>query len=121
MKKRIIKVISRISILISCLLGYYFLNKYYQISIPCLFYKITGLLCSGCGITRCLFSLLEGNVGKAFYYNGLVMVLLLPFSGYQIIKIYKYIKDESMYKIPNIIWNILLIIVIIFGIVRNIV
>lgn len=121
MEKRLIKVISKISILISCLLGYYFLNKYYHFGIPCLFKKITNLQCPGCGITRCLFSLLEGNIIKAFHYNELVTILLPLFIIYTTINIYKYVKENTKVKLPNIVWNSLLIIVIIFGIVRNII
>lgn len=121
MRKRIIKVISVISILLSCLLGYYFLNKYYSFSIPCLFYKVTNWYCPGCGITRCLFSLLEGNIKQAFYYNQLVTVLLGPFVIYEIIRIIGYVKEKELIKVPNIVWNLLLVIVIIFGIVRNLV
>ena len=120
MVRRFIRVIFIISILIGCLLGYYFLNKYYLFSIPCLFHQITNLYCPGCGITRCMFSLLEGNVGKAFQYNGLVAIMLFPFSIYILINIYRYIKGDDFIELPNRWWNILLIVVIIFGIIRNI-
>ena len=60
MKKRIVKVISIVLSFIIILIGYYFLNAKYNFGIPCLFYKITGYQCPGCGITRALFSLLEG-------------------------------------------------------------
>lgn len=120
MKQRIIKVISQISILTSILLGYYFLNKYYHISIPCLFHKITNLNCPGCGITRCLFSLLEANPKKAFYYNPLVTILLPIFIIYEIINTYNYVKKGSTIKIPNQISYTLFLITILFGIIRNI-
>lgn len=120
MKKRIIKVISTISILIIILLGYYFLNKYFSISIPCIFNKITGYLCPGCGITRCLFSLIEGNYIEAFYYNQLISILIIPFIIISTINIINYILDLSYIKIPKIIINALLIITLLFGIIRNI-
>ena len=121
MKKRIIKVISQISILILILLGYYFLNRKFNIAIPCLFHKFTNLYCPGCGITRCLFSILELDIYKAFYYNPLVAILIIPATVYELINIYNYIMDKSKIKIPNIIVNLLLIITIIFGILRNII
>lgn len=120
MGKRFLKVILQISILFGCLFGYYFFHRYYHFSIPCLFYKVTGLQCPGCGITRCLFSLIEGNVVKAFYYNGLVSIFILPFILYEGIQYYRYISGKSTIKIPSIVWNVLLVIVILFGIVRNI-
>jgi len=120
MKKRILKVISIVSAFLVCLFGYYFLNKQYNISIPCMFRKLTGFLCPGCGITRCLFSIINGNITKAFDYNELATILLLPSLGYISVNMYQYINNKSYIKIPNIIWNILLIITIIFGIIRNI-
>ena len=86
-----------------------------------MFYKITGLYCPGCGITRCFFAILEGDFYKAFMYNQLVFILI-PFAIiYFIYKAYLYItsKKDKM-KIPNIFWIILLIIVIVFGILRNV-
>lgn len=120
MKKRIVKVISIVSILILCLLGYYFLNRYLNFGIPCIFKKITGYLCPGCGITRCIFAMFEGKFIEAFYYNSLAIVLLIPFLIYLVINIIRYIKGETYLKIPTVIVNLLLIIVILFGIVRNI-
>ena len=121
MKKRIIKVISKISILLLILLGYYFLNRYYNIAIPCLFHKFTNLYCPGCGITRCLFSLLEFNFIKAFNYNPLVTILLPPFIIYEVVNMYNYILNKPILKIPKFIVNLLLIITIIFGVLRNII
>lgn len=121
MKKRLIKVISLISILVLCLLGYYFLNKFYKISIPCIFYEITGFKCPGCGITRCLFSLLNGNIIKALYYNSLVAILIWPFLVYEGINLYRYVVGKSKLKISNVLEYILLVVVIVFGIVRNII
>lgn len=50
---------------------------------PCLFYKVTGLKCVGCGATRAVDSLLEGKFIAAFYYNPLftavIAMLLLLF------------------------------------------
>ena len=42
----------------------------------CLFHRLTGLECAGCGMTRALHALLHGRVGDAFRHNPLGMVLL---------------------------------------------
>lgn len=123
MKTRIRNIILFLIMALLSIVLYYYLNQRFNFSIPCVFYKITGYYCPGCGITRCLFSLLKGNIYKAFMYNQLVF-LLLPFlffyaiySGY----IYIYNKENKiMKKIPNFIFIILLCIVIAFGIIRNI-
>lgn len=122
MKKRIIKIILIIAISIIGLITYYYLNQNYNFSIPCLFHKITGYYCPGCGITRCLFSLLQGKIYQAFMYNQLVFILLPFIILYFIYTTYIYIfnkKNTLINKIPNYIYIILLIIVISYGIIRN--
>jgi ABC-type spermidine/putrescine transport system permease subunit II len=45
---------------------------------PCLFKKLTGLNCPGCGSSRALHQLMHGNLLPALDYNILV-VIFLPF------------------------------------------
>ncbi len=42
----------------------------------CMFHKLTGLHCAGCGMTRAAHAALHGEIGKAFRYNPVGMVLL---------------------------------------------
>ncbi len=92
------------------------LHLRYDKEIPCFFYKLTGLYCPGCGITRALFSLMKLDIYQAFRYNMLV-VILLPFAiGY--IGFKTILKSDK--KIPDSVWNILLIVTIVYGILRNI-
>jgi len=44
---------------------------------PCAFHEVTGLFCPGCGSTRCLHSLLQGDISAALGYNSLA-VLVMP-------------------------------------------
>lgn len=121
--KRIRKLILSLLIIIIMLIFFLYLNKNYGFYIPCLFHKLTNLYCPGCGITRCIVSLLKGNISEAFKYNRLAFILLPFLTIYFIYKIYRYLtnsQDKIIKKIPNIIWIILLIITILFGILRNI-
>lgn len=119
-KKRVTESISQISLLTIILLGYYFLNDKTNFAIPCLFYEITNLYCPGCGITRCLFALLEGKVFLAFHYNALVCVLLSLFLLFKFYKIYLYINSSPKKALISPIFSyILLIATILFGILRN--
>ena len=43
---------------------------------PCLFHKLTGLYCSGCGTTRALHQLLHGNLLEALRLNAFTMIAL---------------------------------------------
>ena len=122
MKKRLLKVFSINIILLLLLLGYYYLNKYFHIGIPCLFYKITSFKCPGCGITRMLFSILKLDFKKAFFYNPVVFILLPFLSFYILYQEYIYItKRKNNLKIPEFVYYILIFILIIFGILRNII
>jgi hypothetical protein len=42
----------------------------------CLFHKVTGLHCPGCGMTRAAYATLHGDLGRAFRMNPVGMVLL---------------------------------------------
>jgi hypothetical protein len=42
----------------------------------CLFHRMTGLNCPGCGMTRAAYAVLHGNFGEAFRLNPMGMVLL---------------------------------------------
>ena len=102
---------------------YLFLHVEYNFTIPCLFYKISGLYCPGCGVTRMLFSIISLDLYQAFRYNPLIFTMI-PFIMFYIIDIcLKWIKGKTNYlylEIKNKTWIILLIITISFGILRNI-
>lgn len=109
-----------ILILISFLIIYFILSELLDVGIPCLFYEITGYYCPGCGITRVLFSLLKLDFYQAFRYNPLIFILIIITVIYWLVKfILKKFMNISI-EIPNYVYYILLIIVIIFGILRNI-
>jgi hypothetical protein len=41
----------------------------------CLFYRLTGFLCPGCGMTRATHATLHGDLAAAFRFNPLGMIL----------------------------------------------
>ena len=122
MKKRLLKVLSIDTLILLLLLGYYYLNKYFHIGIPCLFYKITSFKCPGCGITRMLFSILKLDFKSAFFYNPVVFILLPFLTFYIFYQEYIYItKRKNKLKVPDFIYYLIIFILIIFGILRNII
>lgn len=123
MKKRIFQLISILFFLIFVCLFYTYIAYKFNIYIPCVFKKITGFYCPGCGITRCIMSILHGQFYQAFRYNPLIF-LYLPFLFlYFFYNIYIYIfnqKNRIIDKVPRQVWYIFLFITILYGILRNI-
>lgn len=114
--KDILNKIPRVLLVILILLGYYFLNKYFNFSIPCIFYKLTNLYCPGCGVTRMLFSLIKLDFYQSFRYNPLVFILLII---YLLFKVICLLQNKKI-KIPEYVYYVILIVLIIYGILRNI-
>lgn len=122
MKKILLLFISIITVFfllkIYCILYYE-----YNLIIPCVFNKITGLFCPGCGVTRMIFSITKLDLYQAFRYNPLIFCMLPFIIFYGIDTSIKWIKGTKNYlylKINNKAWIIILIITLLFGILRNI-
>ncbi len=118
MKQRVIKVIKITLLLMFVFISYCFINKKTGIYIPCIFYKITGYRCPGCGITHMLFNLLNFKIADAFSDNYLAFIYLPFIIGYYIYEIYLYVwnkKDKVFIKIPDYVWKILIVITITYG------
>ena len=58
-----------------------------SIAIPCLFTLLTGHHCWGCGLSRALWSLVQGDFLGAYHYNSGIY-LLLGFVIYRGLKTY---------------------------------
>lgn len=91
--------------------------------LPCFFHKITGLYCPGCGVTRMFNDIISFDFQSAFHDNP-VIFCGLPFIIYFLVKyLYYYLLDKHFTpnKIENIILYCYIVILIIYGIVRNII
>jgi hypothetical protein len=89
---------------------------------PCIFHRLTGLYCPGCGSTRAIHQLLHGHVIRAFRLNSL-MVLSLPFVACGLLSQFlSYTRGRRLLEaaVPSICIWIYLGIVLAFGIARNI-
>ena len=112
-----------ILIIILIILIYLIFSNITGIAVPCIFHSITGLLCPGCGSTRMFKSILLGNFKKAFYYNQLLFISLPIFIILLINYLYSNYKNVKpiINKIPKYIYYGYIVILIIFGIIRNII
>ena len=94
-----------------------------NIKIPCMVNSIFGIYCPGCGITRMFISIVKLDFYQAFRYNPMVFLLLPFFIFYGILEVTPiiYKKDNILNNTKfKFIWIILIVIVILFGILRNI-
>ena len=84
-----------------------------NIHIPCLFNKVTGYECPGCGITRASLALLDGNFYQAFRYNMLLFILT------PLYVLHAIFEKVSLIKQRNIIMTTMLVLSALFFILRN--
>ena len=97
-------------------LSYFLLDD----GLPCYIRKITGFYCPGCGISRMFISLLKFDIYQAFRFNPLVFCLLVFVGIIAIIDIVLYYRKKEILKIGNKTYITILVLVILFGILRNI-
>ncbi|WP_158605921.1 DUF2752 domain-containing protein [Taibaiella sp. KBW10] len=79
------------------------LNQYtsLDISIPCLFKKAFGVDCPGCGLSRAVSALLQGDITLAWHHNALLF-LLIPVLGYSLLQQWINIYNKIVHtkKVP---------------------
>ncbi len=100
-----------------------YLHDPYQYPLPCALYLLTGFYCPGCGAGRAAYSILHGQFYEAFCYNPL-MVMLLPFLGlYFVVRGLDWVVTGGNHvdgKISAKLLMGILILVLIYGVLRNI-
>ena len=112
-----------IIILVILFILYLVFYKITGFAVPCPFHALTSFYCPGCGITRMFTSILTLDFYEAFRYNSLVFILLILAIIFSIIKFISLkLNKENFFtrKISDKIWITILVIVIIYGILRNI-
>lgn len=122
MKQRLLKVIKIGAVILAVGCAYALFVMKTGFAIPCVFNLITGLKCPGCGITHMAVNLLRLNFKDAFMCNQALFVMM-PVLGYlAAAKLYRYIKYNSKKepKGEEITEIILIILLVGFGILRNI-
>ena len=97
--------------------------SYTGLAIPCLFRKVTGLLCPGCGVTGMCVALLHLDWRGAFSCHPVLFVLLLPLTAVFICGAAGYVQNGRFRfaRWQNLILYVSVAALVIFGVVRNLV
>jgi hypothetical protein len=106
--------------LLAALCFFVFLSKK-GIGIPCLFYRLTGLQCPGCGNSRAALALLQLDLPTALRYN-LLFPLEFLYLGWVVLHCCRsYLRGGSFtYKSPAVWLDIaLLAVIMLWWLIRN--
>ena len=97
--------------------------SYTGLAIPCLFRKVTGLLCPGCGVTGMCVALLDLDWRGAICCHPVLVVLLLPLTAVFICGAAGYVQNGRFRfaRWQNLILYVSVAALVIFGVVRNLV
>ena len=83
------------------------------ISIPCIFRKITGFYCPGCGMTRASLALLDGDIYQSFRYNMLIFIIV------PLLILFYVLEKKGKENYSQFLMGGMLVITIVFGVLRN--
>lgn len=114
------KALFTASVIVVLGIVYYFVVVYTPFSIPCMFRKITGLACPGCGITALCVKLIRLDVISAVKENVGVTAVAVSFAVWYVVKTIfrpKCMEKNSTFEKAFLIGCIVFLIA--FGIVRN--
>lgn len=116
------KKVLRAGIILLCAgLFYAFFLLRSGVGIPCLFYRLTGFKCPGCGVSRMCLALLRGDFGEAFRQNRAVL-MLLPAGVYLAVSwCIGYIRSGSRLLCGASKWVAwgMVVVLVAFGVARN--
>jgi len=121
MKERRNKVLGTFAVLAVAGVLYGLITGWLGFGIPCPVHYFTGFKCPGCGVSRMFISLMKLDFKSAFEANRLLLVTLPVIASLLFVYFFRYIKTGSrkIFKAENIIYIVLIISFLIFGVVRN--
>lgn len=122
-RKRLIRVITYTLCIFMAGFVYGIFARYTGLAIPCPVYTVTGLKCPGCGVTRMCMALMQLDFREAFLCHPVLFLLLIPLGTVCMGIAVTYVKDGTKTLRPwqNIILYISIVLLIGYGVVRNLI
>ena len=113
-----------IEIIILIVISFIINCKYITGVSQCYIFQNTGILCPSCGGTRCIQSLLQGDIVSAFHYNFVITFVAIYLVILNIVYLINRNKDEEKKVLtwiyPKYWYTIVLaVILIIYTVLRN--
>jgi hypothetical protein len=120
-KQRIIQVAGGMLILIVLGFAYLWFFLTFGTGLPCIFHKLTGLKCPGCGMTHAVAALWNGNIRQALDDNFLVLNVLPVTCLYLLYRAVRYVNghEKGFYIWEYALLSLLLLLTVGYGLVRN--
>ncbi len=90
---------------------------------PCYFYAITGLHCPGCGATRAVTALLNGDISSALSFNWLLfptLAVLVGLIGWKSLSLINLATNPFRSTQVERVVAVLALALVAFGVLRNI-
>lgn len=121
-KQRLKKLIIGYAVFLAAGLAYAAFCMITGYGIPCIFHLITHLKCPGCGVSRMFLCLLRFDFKGAWEANPVILCMLPFFAYLAAVLSVRYVRDGKarLRKTENILVGIACVILVIFGILRNI-
>lgn len=119
-RQRLLRLLLTLAALAAAGLGYALVFRRFG-GIPCLFRKVTGLLCPGCGVSHMCVSLLEGDLASAWRYNPALLCISPMFAALCADIAVRYVREGDMrpHKWANVLLWIMIVVLLLFGLARN--
>ena len=113
------KVLKHLAVLFAIGLAYFIFYSLTGFGIPCAFRTITTLKCPSCGVTHMFSDMLHGDFAAAFKDNVFLFCTWPVIAGLLIYADYRTAAHKKLPKWCNIILIAFIVLLIIWGIIRN--
>ena len=113
------KVLKHLAVLFAIGLAYFIFYSLTGLGIPCAVRTVTTLKCPSCGVTHMFSDMLHGDFAAAFKDNVFLFCTWPVITGLLIYADYRTAAHKKLPKWCNIIMIAFIVLLIIWGIIRN--